>query len=66
MAHCEARITLDEDRRLVVSRELRGHCSHKLLKTCFLAFEGKPIEQPSRFRPDSTLIRIHREQVFQG
>lgn len=57
-------ITLDEDYRMAVSRQLASHFRNEVIRTCFQSFEGKPITQPKRFRPDPGLIEIHRTTVF--
>ena len=59
-------ITLDKNHRLVVSKELARHFDNRVLKACFLDFEGNPVSQPNRFLPDQNLLEIHRQTVFRG
>lgn len=59
-------ITLDEDLRLVLSRELAAACTNESLKTCFENHEGRPITLPGRFLPDQRFLAHHRERVFRA
>lgn len=59
-------ITLDEQLRLVVSRELVGYFDNRILKASFLDFEGQQISRPSRFLPDQNLLDVHRQTIFRG
>jgi len=53
-------ISLDEDYRLILSSTLRDYHTNQAFKTHFLAFEGKQIFLPSKFKPDLQLLETHR------
>lgn len=53
-------ISLSEDLRVLVSRDLKIRSTEPLMQTAFLDLEGKPIALPHRFRPDTDLLATHR------
>jgi len=57
-------IGLDDDLRVIISRELRLHEGNLAVKAQLLALEETSIRVPERFAPDRELVRRHREQVF--
>ena len=57
-------ITLDEEHRLVLSRQLSAATTNDLHRTAFLAHAGKTIRLPLRFRPDPEALAFHRNSVF--
>lgn len=57
-------ITLDEDLRLVLSRRLRDYLPSESIERGFVAYEGKVIELPDKFRPEGEFLARHRERVF--
>ncbi len=57
-------VTLDEDLRLVLSRELASACTNESLRTCFQNHEGRSITLPGRVLPDQRFLAHHRTQVF--
>jgi len=57
-------IGLDDDLKVIISRELRLHEGNLAVKAQLLALEEASIRVPERFAPDRELIRKHREQVF--
>jgi hypothetical protein len=59
-------ITLDEDWRLVLSRRLRDYLPSEAVERGFVAYEGRVIELPEKFRPEGEFMRGHRERVFEG
>lgn len=59
-------ITIDEEMRLVISKELADHFTNGVLHACFKIFEGQVISLPRRFRPDKALLQKHRETLFRG
>ena len=59
-------VTFDSDYRLILSRELRSATTNEVLRTSFLAFEGRPLRLPEKFRPDPTFLEKHRAEVFHG
>jgi hypothetical protein len=59
-------ITLDEEWRLVLSRRLRDHLPNEAVERQFVAYEGRAIALPEKFRPDGAFVARHRETVFAG
>jgi len=60
-------ITFDEDYRLVLSKELRGHFPQASLQHNFADFEGKPIILQSKIAaPKQEFLAYHRENIFWG
>ena len=57
-------ITLDEERRLVLSPYLKDHVPRRIHADFFLRFEGEPIADPVRFSPLEENLAYHREFVF--
>jgi len=57
-------ITFDEDFRLVLGPYLREHLSNEALERNFFAYDGKQIQMPDKFQPDSDFMQKHREEVF--
>lgn len=57
-------ITFDEDYRLVLGPYLREFLPNETLERNFLAYEGKQIQMPDKFLPDSGFMQKHREVVF--
>jgi len=56
-------ITLSDDLRVLLSRELRG-CNDVFVKEVFLPVQGRKIELPARFAPSVEFIARHRSEVF--
>ena len=59
-------ITLDDDLRVLVSRQLRLHEGSSEVLGQLVGLEGVRIRVPERFAPDVELVRRHRERVFAG
>lgn len=60
-------ITFDDDYRLVLSRELKGHCPQPALEQEFASYAGKPAALPQEAAPpDREFLRYHRQKVFKG
>jgi len=60
-------ITFDEDYRLVLSKELRGHFPQETLKHNFADFEGKQIFLQAKIAaPKQEFLGYHREKIFRG
>jgi len=60
-------ITLDENLRVVMSKQLRSYFPQESLERNFVPYEGQPIRLPGKLaEPDSECLRFHREQIFQG
>lgn len=57
-------ITVDEDYRLILGPYLRDFFPNESLKWNFLAYEGKQIQLPNKFLPESDFLKKHREEVF--
>jgi len=58
-------ITFDEDFRLVIGPRLKDHLPNEALERNFLVYEGKLMQLPDKFLPESEFMRRHREEVFQ-
>ncbi len=57
-------ITFDDDYRLVLGPYLSEFLPNETLERNFLAYEGKQIQMPDKFLPESDFMQIHREEVF--
>jgi len=55
-------ISLDEDFRLLVARDIRDHYDSAAVKTHFLAKQGQRIKLPKRFQPRSDYLEKHRNR----
>ena len=55
-------ISLDEDYRLLVARDIKDHYGSTAVKTHFLARQGQRIELPKRFQPRSDYLEKHRNR----
>lgn len=58
-------ITIDSDRKIVISKEIKEHYSIKAVKTYFEIYDNKMITLPSLFFPDKQFIEYHRNKIFQ-
>lgn len=58
-------ITIAEDMTLSVFRDSMAR-GDGFFESAVLAYNGKPITLPEKFRPDPTFLSYHRKQVFQG
>lgn len=59
-------ISFDEDWRLIISIELREATTNFVLNHSFLPFEGRVINLPHRFRPESSFMEVHRSHIYTG
>jgi predicted restriction endonuclease len=57
-------ITFDEEYRLVLGPYLREFLPNEALERNFLVYEGKQIQMPDKFLPESDFMQRHREEVF--
>lgn len=57
-------IGLDEDFRVIVSSVLKEFYSREVVKEYFDCIEGRKIQMPSEFAPDSKLVGVHRAKVI--
>jgi predicted restriction endonuclease len=57
-------ITLDDDWRLVLSRRLRDYLPNDAVERHFIAYEGRVIALPEKFRPETAFVARHRAMVF--
>lgn len=55
-------ISLDEDYRLILSRNLKDHYDGKGFHEVFVEKEGSTIELPERYRPDLSFLATHRSR----
>jgi hypothetical protein len=59
-------ISLDEGRKVILSKRLRSFFPQPALEQNFIPFEGQPIRLPEKLaEPDGDFLRFHREVVFQ-
>lgn len=56
-------ITLTDDFRVIVSEEL-NRSKEAFIKTVILPLNGRPIDPPERFMPQSEFIAWHRNKLF--
>jgi putative restriction endonuclease len=60
-------ISIDDDYRLVLSRELKSHFPQRALELDFAAYAGKTISTPQEAPlPNRDFLRYHRQKVFKG
>lgn len=60
-------ITLDEDLRVVLSKQLRSYLPQEALEQSFVRFEGQRIRLPEKLaEPDPACLAYHREHIFQN
>lgn len=57
-------LTLDEEYRVVLSKELKEHTSVEFMKNAFVTFEGDVINLPERNLPEPFALEWHRENIF--
>lgn len=62
----EGLIAVDDRLRLLVSPRLAKVMPKDVFTDCFARYEGRGIDPPVRFEPDSALLRQHREKRFQS
>ncbi len=59
-------ITITGDYSIVLSKEIKEHCTQEVFSDYFLRYENKKIITPSRFLPSESAIIYHNEHVFVG
>lgn len=57
-------ITVLEDMTVSVSRKCADNAGH-FFNSALLAYDGKPISLPEKFRPHAEFLAYHREHVFE-
>ena len=57
-------ITISEDMTVSVSRKYTDSASH-FFNLALLAYDGKPISLPEKFRPHVDFLAYHREHIFE-
>jgi predicted restriction endonuclease len=57
-------ITLDENLKVVISKNIRDHMNHDTIRENFQRYEGQAITLPHRFIPDLKFVEYHRERIF--
>jgi putative restriction endonuclease len=57
-------ITFDKSWRLVLSKRLRDYLPSDAVERQFVAYEGRAIELPEKFRPEGKFLLDHRETIF--
>jgi len=60
-------ITLDENLRVVLSKQLKSYLPQLALQQCFVSYEGQRIRPPEKLaEPDPSCLAYHREHIFQN
>ena len=60
-------ITIDEQLKVVLSKQLRNFLPHAALEQNFVQFEGKSIRLPEKLaEPDGEFLSYHRQEIFQS
>lgn len=59
-------ISINKKFKIMVSNELKYDYIDELTKNWIVSFEGKRIETPHKFLPDSRFIEYHNDAVFRG
>lgn len=59
-------IAFDDERRLILSKELSEATTNRTLSDAFLRFEGVSLRLPEKFWPDTLFLNRHRMEVFRG
>ena len=59
-------ITIDDRYRVVISATLLDAARAALLPSSLMEVAGRELELPSRFRPDRSALKHHRQNVFRG
>lgn len=58
-------ITLDEDFRVVLSKDLKSVLPNEAVKISFVAYEGRRIRLPAESQPpDEQFLAFHRKKIF--
>lgn len=55
-------ISLDDDYRIILSKNIRDYATNESVKKYFIKKEGSRINLPNRFKPNKDYIAVHREQ----
>ncbi|MGI9283566.1 MAG: HNH endonuclease [Endozoicomonas sp.] len=55
-------ISLDDDYRIILSKEIKEHFDSQSVTEYFLKKEGQPILLPKQYEPDRSLLAHHREK----
>jgi putative restriction endonuclease len=59
-------ITVDTNKKIVISKAVKEHYTIESVKTYFEAYDNKTISLPNRFLPDKQFLEYHRNKIFQG
>jgi predicted restriction endonuclease len=57
-------ITVNGALKVSVSRRLEAHLPDDVIDKMFVAYRGRPIRLPEKFRPQEEFLAYHREAVF--
>ena len=55
-------ISLDDDYRIILSKEIKDHYSSQSVQTYFRSKEGDPITLPDDYRPLQSYLKVHRDK----
>ena len=59
----EGLITIDTDYRILVSKEIRDHCTAQVYQNYFVRYDGQRITLSQRFLPSVEMIRQHNDSI---
>lgn len=59
-------ITIDEDYRIVFSKELKSYTEQEFFKNEFAKHEGSRIHLPVKFLPNKDFLLYHNKNIFLG
>lgn len=57
-------ITIDENYKVIISKQLQDNLTKDIFKEMFRRYEGNTIKLPHRFLPDKSFIEYHNCHVF--
>lgn len=55
-------ISLDDDYRIILSKDIKEYCPSESVKTYFLRVEGNQIALPKRYLPNKEYLEVHRKK----
>lgn len=57
-------ITIDENRRLILSKRLKDYLPNEAIRINFSTYEGRGLRLPEKFFPGEMFLAHHRENIF--
>jgi len=59
-------LTLDDQFRIKLSKQILDSQKQEVIKKYFIAYEGMAIDIPKRFLPDLEFLKYHQSYIFLG